>query len=555
MSVGRRDFIVGTLGTAAAAQLLGCSDDEASNSSVGELALDTARFTHGVASGDPLADKVILWTRAVSADGQPAMIEWVIAKDPALSDELQRGVTQSSATSDFTVKVDVAGLAAGTTYYYAFFVSGAGRSPIGRTRTLPTSAARARLAFTSCANFQNGYFNAYRAIANRLDLDVWVHVGDYIYEYAAGTYADPMLPARAHLPAKEAVTLADYRGRYAQYRTDPDLLEVHRQHPLIIVWDDHEFANNANTDGAENHSIDGSEGSWVDRKRAGSQAFLEWLPIRAAAGDPVAKIYRSFPFADLFDLIMLDTRMWARTPQAGNDMGAFDGTNVGEPADWTNPARHIVGDEQEGWIEQQLGASKTRGAKWRLIGNQVMFTQGRAPLDQRDPAYILFSDFWDGYQYDRDRVLNYIANNGVQNTVFLTGDIHSSWALEISKNPFDPNVYDPATGKNAVAVELVGPSVTSQALEGNPLATAAPGLIARPNPHLKYAEFTKKGYVLIDVDATRLQAEWWYVNDFKTPNAAETAAKIFTVASTSARLIEATVVSAAAPNPPAAAPA
>jgi alkaline phosphatase D len=545
MTVGRRDFIVGTLGTAAAAQLLGCSDDEAI----------TASFTHGVASGDPLADKVILWTRAVSLDGQPTMVEWVVATDPGLKDKVQSGVAQSSAASDFTVKVDVANLSAGTTYYYAFY-AGAGRSPIGRTRTLPTTAARARIALTSCANFQYGYFNAYRAIASRLDLDLWVHVGDYIYEYAAGVFADPaLLPTRAHLPAKEAITLEDYRGRYAQYRSDPDLQEIHRQHPLIIVWDDHEFANNSNAEGGENHMPD--EGSWVDRKRAASKAFLEWLPIRVADGDPVAKIFRSFQFADLFDLIMLDTRMWARTPQAGTDQG-FDGLTVGRPEQWTDPARHIVGDEQAGWIEQQLSASKTRGAHWRLIGNQVMFTQGRAPLDTtHKPAWILFSDFWDGYQVDRNRVLNYIANNGVQNTVFLTGDIHSSWALEISKDPFDSAVYDPNAGKNAIAIELVGPSVTSQALEGDAaVAQVAPDLIKGPNPHLKYSEFTKKGYVLVDVDATRLQAEWWYVNDYKTANAsAETVAKMFTVASNSARLVEATTPSAAATNPPAPAPA
>jgi alkaline phosphatase D len=561
MSVGRRDFIVGTLGTAAAVQLLGCSDDEGGVESVAALPIDT-RFTHGVASGDPLADAVILWTRAISADGQPRMVEWVIATDPGLSDEAQRGVAETSASSDFTVKVDVAGLSAGTTYYYAFFVTGAGRSPIGRTRTLPKTAARARLAFTSCANYQNGYFNAYRAIANRTDLDLWVHVGDYIYEYKAGEYADSTLTTRAHSPANEAIRLEDYRGRYAQYRADPDLQELHRQHPIIVVWDDHEFANNAYTDGAENHDP-ATEGAWLDRKRAGAQAFVEWLPLRVVTAEPVPKIFRTFQFADLFDLVMLDTRMWARSKQAGSDQGAFDGTNVGEPAQWKDPARHIVGDEQEDWIEQQLAASKTRGAHWRLLGNQVMFTQGRAPLDtQHNPAYILFSDFWDGYQVERDKLLNYIATNGVQNTVILTGDIHSSWALEVSTNPYDKAVYDPASGKNAVAIELVGPSITSQALEGSPQAEFAPLALRGPdptkplNPHLMYSEFTRKGYVLIDLDATRLQAEWWYVNDYKTPNAAaETAGKIFTVASNSARLVEATTPSAAIAAPPAAAPA
>jgi alkaline phosphatase D len=545
MSVGRRDFIVGTLGTAAAAQLLGCSDDDAASVS----------FTHGVASGDPLATAVILWTRALTSDNEAGKVEWEIATDPALATVVQRGSAETSPDNDFTVKVDVTNLSAGTTYYYRFSAGGVA-SPIGRTRTRPTTAARARLAFTSCANYQNGYFNVYGAIAKRTDLDLWVHVGDYIYEYAAGKFADTALTARAHLPANEAVTLQDYRGRYAQYRSDPDLQELHRQLPIVIVWDDHEFANNANLDSAENHML-ATEGAWIDRKRAGSKAFLEWLPIRAQPADPVAKIFRSFQFADLFDLIMLDTRMWARNPQAGNDDGAFDGTGVGTPAQWNDPARHIVGDEQVGWLEQQLGASKTRNAHWRLIGNQVIFTQGRSPLDSvNKPPYILFSDFWDGYQVERNRVLNYIADNGVQNTVFLTGDIHSSWALETSKDPFDKNVYDPATGKNAIAIEIVGPSVTSQALEGMATATLAPSLLAGTNPHIKYSEFTKKGYVLIDVDATRLQAEWWYINDYKQPNQpGETAGKLYTVASNSAKLVEATVASAASANPPAAAPA
>ncbi len=548
MSVGRREFVVGTLSSVAASQLLGCADDEASSSS-------DASFTHGVASGDPTQDAVILWTRALATSGDSATVEWTVASDPALTTVVKSGSATASAASDFTVKVDVTGLAAGTTYYYAFTANGV-RSPIGRTRTLPSTATHARLAFTSCANYQNGYFNAYRAIANRKDLDLWIHVGDYIYEYAPGTYPTVPVGGRAHLPAKEAVTLDDYRGRYAQYRTDPDLLELHRQLPLIIIWDDHEFANNANIDGAENHDA-ATEGSWTDRKKAGSRAFLEWMPIRVQPTEPVAKIWRTFQFADLFDLVMLDTRIWARSPQAGNDMGMFDGTNVGTPEVWKDPNRHIVGNEQETWIEQQLATSKMRGAHWRLIGNQVMFAQGHAPLGMKEKAeYILFSDFWDGYQYDRDRVLNYIADNGVQNTVFLTGDIHSSWAMELSKNPFDKAVYDPAAGRNGVAVELVGPSVTSQALEGTPYAGAAPGLLMTSNPHVRWAEFTKKGYVLIDVDATRLQAEWWFVNEFQMPNMpAETAAKMYTVASNSARLVATDVVTVGNPNPPAAAPA
>jgi alkaline phosphatase D len=555
MSVGRRDFIVGTLGTAAATQLLGGCGDDGGDKGIAQLPVEAKLFTHGVASGDPLSGAVILWTRALSADAQPIMVEWVIAKDVALENEVQRGVETASAASDFTVKRDVTGLEPGTTYYYAFFISGRGRTVIGRTRTLPVVAERARVAFTSCANYQNGYFNAYRALAKRTDLDLWIHLGDYIYEYKAAEYADPKLAAtRSHLPANEAVTLADYRGRYAQYRSDPDLQEVHRQHPLIAIWDDHEFANNAYTDGAENHT-DGAEGSWADRKRAGATAFLEWLPIRVNFSEPFPQIFRSFQYGDLFDLIMLDTRMWARSKQAGDDQN-FGGANVGTPAQWTDAARHIVGDQQNSWFLAQLDASKARAAHWRLVGNQVMFSQGRDPLDATHmPPYILFSDFWDGYQVERNKVIDHLAANGIQNTVFLTGDIHSSWALEISKDPFDKAVYDPAAGKNALAIELVGPSITSVALEETATAAVAPDLIKAPNPHLLWSEYTRKGYVLIDLDATRLQAEWWFINDFKTPNApAETVAKMFTCQSNAARLVETTTPTAAKVGAPAPAP-
>ncbi|MDB4985016.1 MAG: alkaline phosphatase, partial [Myxococcaceae bacterium] len=450
------------------------------------------------------------------------------------------GTVTTSADVDYTVQTDVKALTPGTTYYYAFTVNGT-RSVVGRTRTLPTTLDHARIAYTSCANWQNGYFSAYRAIANRSDLDVWLHVGDYIYEYKAGEYADASLATqRSHVPANEAITLTDYRGRYAQYRTDPDLQELHRQHPLIVVWDDHEFANNAYVGGAENHTP-GVEGDWSARKKSAQQAFREWLPIRVIEADPVPKIFRSFKFGDLFDLIMLDTRMYARDKQSGNDSTFGD---TGDPAQWADPNRHIIGPEQETWLLNQLTQSSSRGAHWRLIGNQVVFTQGADPLDGKMPHGIIFSDFWDGYQADRNQVIDHALTNGIKNIVFMTGDIHSSWAFEVSKNPFDPAVYNPAMGLNGFAVELVGPSVTSLALEdgmGNALANSAPALVGGANPHLLYSEFTRKGYVLLDITADRLQAEWWYVKQYKTQgDASEELGRAFTCQSNAARLIATT---------------
>ncbi|MEY4509201.1 MAG: hypothetical protein RLZZ450_1323 [Pseudomonadota bacterium] len=573
MSVGRREFIIGSVGVAATSQLLvGCKDDgedlpassvdggvaggdggvaTADGGTAGEQ-VNTAIFAHGVASGDPLATAVILWTRVTVTDGQSVALSWVVSKDPSLAAPIKTGTVTAAADADFTAKVDATGLEPGTTYYYAFTATGRGRSVTGRTRTLPTSSDHARIAFTSCANFQNGYFSAYGAIAKRTDLDLWLHLGDYIYEYKAGEYADPNLPARLHQPVQEAVTLADYRGRYAQYRSDPDLQALHRQLPLIAIWDDHEFANNAYVDGAENHNP--GEGEWVDRKRAGARAFLEWLPIRVAPADPVPKIFRNFKFGELFDLLMLDTRIIARAKQAGDDSSM--GSGVGNPTVWQDPTRQLLGTEQETWFLNELSASKTRGARWRLIGNQVIFTQARdpqVPVVANDPAMtrnILYSDFWDGYQPARQRVIDYLLTNGIQNVAFLTGDIHTSWAFEVSKDPFDATVYDPAMGKPGFAIEIVGPSVTSQALEDSPLASIAPMLLAQANPQLKYAEVTKKGYVLLDVTNERLQAEWYYVTQYKLPgDATETFAKSFTCQQSSARLVEATTPSAAKTAP------
>ena len=548
MSVGRREFILGTVGAAASTGLLeGCGDDEGpkrdagTNPDAGQsfapsaLPLDERLFAHGVASGDPGEDRVIIWTR-LSGATEATWLEWVVATDPELKDVKFGTQVGAVADFDYTVKVDVKGLEPGTTYYYAFIIPDRARSVIGRTRTLPKQIDHARIAFTSCANFQNGYFNAYGAIAKRADLDVWVHLGDYVYEYANGVYADPnLLTPRTVVPANECVSLADYRARYAHYRTDRDLQEIHRMHPLVVVWDDHEFANNAWLEGAENHDPMGSEGSWPDRKRNASQAFLEWLPIRVEQADPVPKIFRSFAFGDLFDLVMLDTRMIARSRQAGNDTG-LPGTDVGTAEVWSDPARQLLGTEQEKWFLDELTKSRERGATWRLIGNQVIFSQTRSPFNEN----ILFSDFWDGYQAARSRVIQHVMMQGIQNIVFLTGDIHSSWAMEISENPFAPEPKPP------FAVELVGPAVTSLAFETN--EDGGDGLVnvlLGANKHVKFGDAKFKGYVLVDLTRMRMQAEWYYV-EFKMPNVyTERLHRAYTCAKDAAQLVQTETPSAA----------
>src|ERR1043166_3651508 len=242
---------------------------------------DGQLFRHGVASGDPLTDRVMLWTRvtppAVRSATGPLDVRWQIARDERLSTIVASGTAQAAGERDYTVKVDVGNLEPGHTYYYAFDTGGE-RSPIGRTKTLPAAIDRVRFASVSCSNYPAGYFNVYRCLANRADLDAVIHLGDYIYEFANGVYGDGTSTHRVPQPEKEAITLSDYRARYATYRSDVDLQEAHRQHPFIVVWDDHELANDAWSGGAANHNE--GEGDWPTRQAAAYKAYLEWMPIR-----------------------------------------------------------------------------------------------------------------------------------------------------------------------------------------------------------------------------------------------------------------------------------
>jgi alkaline phosphatase D len=472
---------------------------------------------------------VILWTRIDDSTKDSEDVSWLIAEDETLTRVVAMGEASTGPDVDYTVKVDVEGLTAGTTYYYVFHRPD-GRSQVGRTRTLPAGKVdRARIAFTSCANYGYGYFHAYKNIALRSDLDLWIHLGDYIYEYGEEDYSDPTID-RPLDPKTETISLEDYRRRYAWYRSDLDLQEVHRQHPLIVVWDDHETANNAYKDGAENHMPE-TEGDWEMRKKAGTQAFVEWLPIRVSGKQLPPKIYRSFTFGDLFDLLMLDTRLIGRDAQTGTDE---DG-DVGTPEQQMDPNRTLLGDAQTDWFLAELSASVERGSVWRLIGNQIIFSPTKDPRNGK----ILFADFWDGYQASRNVVRDHILDEKIDNVVFLTGDIHSSWAMDVPVDPYDPEAYDPATGEGSYAVELVGPSVTSEAIENSDLATVAPGLLTGGNPHLKFSEVTRKGYVLVDVTPERVQGEWYFMDDIKKPDVeGEKLAKAFSCASGASHLVE-----------------
>ncbi|WP_444934733.1 alkaline phosphatase D family protein [Microbulbifer sp. JTAC008] len=476
-------------------------------------------FQHGVASGDPLADRVILWTRITpSADPEfQSMVPytWQIALDPEMAMVVNSGSGITGPDVDYTIKVDASGLQPGTSYYYRFYSNGID-SPIGRTRTLPIGHVdKLRFAVTSCSNYPMGYFNVYREIALRADLDVVLHLGDYIYEYGPGGYGTGTGLGREPIPAKEMVDIQDYRLRYAQYRSDPDLQEVHRQHPFICVWDDHETTNNAWAGGAENHNVQDGEGDWFVRRSVANQAYFEWMPIRDNGifdlfGDRA--IYRSFRFGNLMDLMMLDTRIAARSEQAN----WFDQQTADDPE------RSILGTQQEQWLHSSLTQSQSDGVRWRVLGQQVMMAQLTLARD-----LSVNMDQWDGYTASRERLFDHIADNNIDNFVVLTGDIHSSWAWDLASNPFSILKYGRLTGRGALGGEFVTPGVTSSFLDKSHLtdvaAIAMDGLI----PHLKWVEITQRGYLLMDVSHSRAKAHWYHVDTVTSQNYNASLARIY----------------------------
>lgn len=455
-------------------------------------------FYHGVASGDPTSSSVILWTRVTPDSAGPVHVSWELAADTTFQTILQTGDTLTDATRDYTVKIDVQNLQPATWYYYRFSAGG-NTSIVGRTRTFPASGGtRARLAIVSCSNYQRGYFNVYERIAERNDVDAVLHLGDYIYEGAGGS-----AEGREHHPAYEILELADYRARYSQYRMDPDLIYCHQQYPFITVWDDHESANDAWKTGAENHQP-ATEGPWAERLNAAAQAYQEWLPIRTQDPNRPEKIYRQIEFGDLFSLHMLDTRIIGRDEPAAS---------VTDAAVLEDTTRTMLGQEQFDWFMQNLRSSE---ATWQLVGQQVMFAPLVAEIPFTGTYQILNPDQWDGYTPERQRVMDSLVTNAIDNVVVLTGDIHTSWASDI---PYDRASYDPGTGAGSVAVEFVTPSITS----GNELVdddlfpfpvdenNLSP-LIQAANPHIKFVDLNYHGYYVLDIDNQRAQGDWFFVS-------------------------------------------
>jgi len=514
-------------------------------------------FQHGVASGDPLQDRVILWTRVTprldatepalvereaherDADAREdddeahrdgkVMVRFEVALDPQFKRLVTRGKFKTGAERDHTVKIDVTGLRPDTTYYYQFRALGA-TSAIGRTKTLPKGEAKhLRMAVVSCSNFAYGYFNAYRQIAERADLDMVVHLGDYIYEYGTGQYGD----VRPCEPAHEIVTLTDYRQRHAQYKADADSQAMHRQHPLIAIWDDHETANNSWKDGAENHQAD-TEGAWPERVKAALQAYYEWMPVRVVDPANLRRNNRSFAFGNLVDLIMLEERLGARAEQLDGSIPTPLGLAFTQTGAFADPSRQLLGADEETWLFDKL---RTSTAKWKVLGQGVMFAQLKVKGAPNALGGGIFfnSDQWDGYQPARNRVYDVIKGaNGakpVNNVVVLTGDIHSAWAADLTQDPNNPEPslggYNPLTGEGSLAVEFVGTSVSSPGVT-DPTGAVANSL--KPaNPHFKHIDLDKRGYMLIDANAQRCVCEFWQVDTAAAISNVQTLGAVFEV--------------------------
>jgi len=548
----------------------------------------TAEFKYGVASGDPLADRVMLWTHAKIADSTTAVgLTWQVASDAAFASVLRSGRVETSEATSFTAKVDVTGLAAGATYFYRFLDEAGTSSTVGTTRTLTAAnASQVKFALFSCALYSEGFFNTYDAAA-KSDAQFAIHLGDYIYEYGAEATkfgnTDAVALGRVTSPATDIVTLADYRARYARYRSDANLQALHARMPWITVWDDHEFANNAYVNGAENHKP-ATQGDWNTRKAIAARAYHEWMPIRTPDAANLLKIYRSFDFGKLFTLHMLDTRIDGRDQQYDNfgDADGGVGRYITGLRTGTDASRKMISTAQQNWLTSGMAAST---ATWQFLGNQdimarmwipgsVLAAQGANPPNPAavqaavnaylaakatraaagaaaltptqagllnptlNPTLPFNLDSWDGYPSNREAILQ-TARAQNKKLVALSGDSHNAWFTNLT-----------TLAGVKVGVEFAGSSVTAPGFESaglGALASSLDGSALVPQlgataigaglgliDDLNYADTIRRGYLLMTVTAGAVKGEYVFMSTVKSQTYTATVGKTISVAASGA---------------------
>ena len=491
----------------------------------------TPGFSHGVASGEPGPTSVLLWTRFV-ANTPESKLELEIWEASDMARRMSGGQANASPLRDHTAKIVVGGLKPGTSYEYQFIAPDGSKSPVGRTRTLPVgNVKRFRMAVFSCSNLPFGWFNAYAHAGEADDFDLVLHLGDYLYEYHRGNYpaVGEAVAGRLIEPGHEMVALADYRLRYASYRADPDLQKLHQLYPMVAMWDDHEFANDANKDGAQNHQP--SEGDWGDRKIAAERAYREWMPVRDRNDDVW---WASYAIGDLAEIQMTESRVSGRSKQPGfgqptgdeaeimRQLKAFADTTL------TDSSRTMLGAAQEQWLESRFRTNKTRWNIWaqQTIVGSLIQPQGMEnwlPADTQPfvrervqrgalaaKAGIPSSmDSWDGYPVARAKALS-AAQGGNADLIVLTGDSHNAWAFDLAHD-----------GK-AAGVEFAGQSVSSPGLEnafkgasGNTISKA----LMAANPGLVWADSSQRGYMVVELTPNMASSEWRFSQPIKQRSA------------------------------------
>lgn len=486
-------------------------------------------FSHSVASGDPQSDSVVLWTRFVSTTAREVELGFEVAEDENFGRVVARGTARASAENDWCAHAQPTGLKPGRWYYYRFTADRKERSPVGRTKTLPEgSIDRIRIGVFSCANATSGWFTAYAHAAARDDLDLLIHTGDYIYESATdrSDAVAAITAARGVQPAGEAIALADYRLRYASYRSDPGLVELHRRFPMITIWDDHETANNAWTGGARNHGE--NDGEWASRAAAGVRAWREWLPMRHD------RDWDRYELGNLATLFRLESRLTARTKQL--DYATAFGLSIDEAAisrfqngPLADQGRSLLGATQERWLADGLATSVANRTRWQILAQQVIMAPTRLPKVENDwfaPGTTLSPrqqfelatsatlasaglplglDRWDGYPAARSRLLA-SAVRADANLVVLSGDSHNAWAYDLTHD-----------GK-PVGVELAGHSVSSLGIEkrfGGNANTIARSFI-ETNANLRWCDTSRRGYLVLDITRDAIESEWLFLGSRET---------------------------------------